>query len=123
MEETIFLVAVIEQCHVTRTSGWLPPADAWKCGEDALPYGWERGLDDSGRTYYIKEIKMSQAKADYKEINRQAISAIEFLNAFAEHVNSLSSTDKANDLQAQELTFRMEAVKPLKKNTDHIFTN
>ncbi|KAK4883249.1 hypothetical protein RN001_006568 [Aquatica leii] len=42
--------------HVTRTAGWLPPADAWKYGEDTLPYGWERGLDDSGRTYYINHV-------------------------------------------------------------------
>ncbi|CAH1119218.1 unnamed protein product [Phaedon cochleariae] len=42
--------------HVTRTSGWLPPAEAWKCGENALPYGWERALDDSGKTYYINHL-------------------------------------------------------------------
>ncbi|CAH2000524.1 unnamed protein product, partial [Acanthoscelides obtectus] len=42
--------------HVTRTAGWLPPAEAWKTGEDDLPYGWERALDDSGRTYYINHI-------------------------------------------------------------------
>ncbi|XP_057666349.1 FERM and PDZ domain-containing protein 4 [Diorhabda carinulata] len=42
--------------HVTRTAGWLPPAEAWKSGEDSLPYGWERALDDSGRTYYINHV-------------------------------------------------------------------
>ncbi|KAJ8919202.1 hypothetical protein NQ315_012190, partial [Exocentrus adspersus] len=42
--------------HVTRTAGWLPPVEAWKAGEDALPYGWERALDDSGRTYYINHV-------------------------------------------------------------------
>jgi hypothetical protein len=46
---------VISCCsHVTRTAGWLPPAEAWKWGEDCLPYGWERAVDNSGRPYYIK---------------------------------------------------------------------
>ncbi|KAF5300417.1 hypothetical protein FQA39_LY02216 [Lamprigera yunnana] len=58
---------------------------------------------------------MSPAKADYNKINRQAISAIEFLNAFAEHDNSLSSTDKVKDLQAQEFRFRVEAIKPFQE--------
>ncbi|KAK9730544.1 FERM central domain [Popillia japonica] len=42
--------------HVTRTAGWLPPAEAWKPGDDNLPYGWERAVDDSGRSYYINHV-------------------------------------------------------------------
>ncbi|KAF7283189.1 hypothetical protein GWI33_001207 [Rhynchophorus ferrugineus] len=42
--------------HVTRTAGWLPPAEAWKSTDDALPYGWERALDESGRSYYINHV-------------------------------------------------------------------
>ncbi|XP_063906566.1 FERM and PDZ domain-containing protein 4 isoform X2 [Zophobas morio] len=42
--------------HVTRTAGWLPPAEAWRYGEDCLPYGWERAVDNSGRTYYINHV-------------------------------------------------------------------
>ncbi|KAK9881978.1 hypothetical protein WA026_018167 [Henosepilachna vigintioctopunctata] len=42
--------------HVTRTAGWLPPAEAWRGGDNALPYGWERALDDSGRSYYINHV-------------------------------------------------------------------
>ncbi|XP_044262585.1 uncharacterized protein LOC123010031 isoform X1 [Tribolium madens] len=49
--------------HVTRTAGWLPPAEAWKCGgggggggEETLPYGWERAVDNSGRPYYINHV-------------------------------------------------------------------
>ncbi|XP_017783981.1 PREDICTED: FERM and PDZ domain-containing protein 4 [Nicrophorus vespilloides] len=42
--------------HVTRTAGWLPPAEAWKSDEDSLPYGWERAVDDSGRSYYVNHV-------------------------------------------------------------------
>ncbi|XP_060523757.1 FERM and PDZ domain-containing protein 4 [Cylas formicarius] len=42
--------------HVTRTAGWLPPAEAWKAGDETLPYGWERAVDDSGRPYYINHV-------------------------------------------------------------------
>ncbi|XP_071050930.1 FERM and PDZ domain-containing protein 4 isoform X1 [Onthophagus taurus] len=42
--------------HVTKTAGWLPPVEAWKNGEDLLPYGWERAVDDSGRPYYINHV-------------------------------------------------------------------
>lgn len=40
--------------HITRTAGFLPPADVWKAGKDVLPYGWERAVDDTGRSYFIK---------------------------------------------------------------------
>ncbi|XP_055677293.1 uncharacterized protein LOC129786358 [Lutzomyia longipalpis] len=38
--------------HITRTAGWLPPAESWG-GEEELPYGWEKALDEKGRPYYI----------------------------------------------------------------------
>lgn len=47
-------LSVLFCSHVTRTAGWLPPAEAWKWGEECLPYGWERAVDNSGRPYYIK---------------------------------------------------------------------
>lgn len=40
--------------HITKTAGWLPPVEAWKCNEETLPYGWERAVDESGKSYYIK---------------------------------------------------------------------
>ncbi|CAG9765036.1 unnamed protein product [Ceutorhynchus assimilis] len=42
--------------HITRTAGWLPPADVWKNGKDSLPYGWERAVDDTGKSYYINHV-------------------------------------------------------------------
>uniref|UniRef100_A0A1B0D7L9 Uncharacterized protein n=1 Tax=Phlebotomus papatasi TaxID=29031 RepID=A0A1B0D7L9_PHLPP len=38
--------------HITRTAGWLPPAESWG-GDEELPYGWEKALDEKGRPYYI----------------------------------------------------------------------
>ncbi|GAB0097417.1 FERM domain-containing protein [Sergentomyia squamirostris] len=38
--------------HITRTAGWLPPAESWGADEE-LPYGWEKALDEKGRPYYI----------------------------------------------------------------------
>ncbi|XP_050308771.1 FERM and PDZ domain-containing protein 4 [Anthonomus grandis grandis] len=42
--------------HITRTAGWLPPADVWKTETETLPYGWERAVDDTGRSYYINHV-------------------------------------------------------------------
>ncbi|ENN80544.1 hypothetical protein YQE_03038, partial [Dendroctonus ponderosae] len=42
--------------HITRSAGWLPPADVWKSGKDSLPYGWERAVDDTGRSYFINHV-------------------------------------------------------------------
>ncbi|CAG9132607.1 unnamed protein product [Plutella xylostella] len=49
---------VIFSSHITRTAGWLPPAECWPLepqeAEDPLPYGWEQALDIRGKPYYIK---------------------------------------------------------------------
>ncbi|XP_066156044.1 FERM and PDZ domain-containing protein 4 isoform X3 [Euwallacea fornicatus] len=42
--------------HITRTAGWLPPAEVWRSGKESLPYGWERAVDDTGKSYYINHI-------------------------------------------------------------------
>lgn len=40
---------------MTRTATWLPPVDGWDTtSQGALPYGWERAMDDAGKPYYIK---------------------------------------------------------------------
>lgn len=42
--------------HVTKTAGWLPPAENWGPGID-LPYGWEKAVttpSGNGQFYYIK---------------------------------------------------------------------
>lgn len=41
--------------HITRTAGWLPPAESWGNHED-LPYGWEKAIDSKGRPYFINHL-------------------------------------------------------------------
>ncbi|CAH0388327.1 unnamed protein product [Bemisia tabaci] len=45
----------LETTHVTQTSSWVPPAEAWlRDISGGLPYGWEQAVDADGRPYYIK---------------------------------------------------------------------
>ncbi|KAG7298879.1 hypothetical protein JYU34_017335, partial [Plutella xylostella] len=52
-----FMDAYDAESHITRTAGWLPPAECWPLepqeAEDPLPYGWEQALDIRGKPYYI----------------------------------------------------------------------
>ena len=40
--------------HHTQTSHWIPPQENWDPGSGKLPYGWEGGVDTTGKAYYIK---------------------------------------------------------------------
>ncbi|CAD7093520.1 unnamed protein product [Hermetia illucens] len=41
--------------HITRTAGWLPPAENWPQNIE-LPYGWEKAVDPKGRSYFINHL-------------------------------------------------------------------
>lgn len=53
--KTIFFFEHLFFSHITRTGGWLPPAESWGPNID-YPYGWEKAIDGKGRTYYIKYV-------------------------------------------------------------------
>jgi hypothetical protein len=40
--------------HLTQTSSWLPPAEAWTQASGGFPYGWEEATDSDGKPYFIK---------------------------------------------------------------------
>ena len=40
--------------HLTRSSSWLPPPEAWPYAGGDLPFGWEPAVDANGKPYYIK---------------------------------------------------------------------
>nr|XP_018902965.1 PREDICTED: FERM and PDZ domain-containing protein 4 isoform X2 [Bemisia tabaci] len=51
--------------HVTQTSSWVPPAEAWlRDISGGLPYGWEQAVDADGRPYYINHINKTTTYED-----------------------------------------------------------
>ncbi|XP_039287999.1 uncharacterized protein LOC111046332 isoform X3 [Nilaparvata lugens] len=57
--------------HLTQTSSWLPPVEAWHRAATGLPYGWEQATDSDGKLYYINHINKTTTyedpRADWSE--------------------------------------------------------
>lgn len=57
MKRTKFLFRLtygIVFSHLTQTSSWLPPVEAWAETGGGFPYGWEEAADSEGKPYFIK---------------------------------------------------------------------
>ncbi|XP_074649908.1 uncharacterized protein LOC141905072 [Tubulanus polymorphus] len=54
-DNTNNVASYVEEDHHTQTCHWLPPAECWD-KSNGLPYGWEKAVDSSGKTYFINHM-------------------------------------------------------------------
>ncbi|KAK3923091.1 FERM and PDZ domain-containing protein 4, partial [Frankliniella fusca] len=50
--------------HLTRSSSWLPPPEAWPYAGGDLPFGWEQAVDANGKPYYINHVNRTTSYQD-----------------------------------------------------------